>query len=61
MIAITTATPSAAPSWRATEFIAVAAAKLSPGAEATAAALRFGNRMPAPRPRKTMPGSQTPR
>ena len=35
MIATTTATPSAAPTWRATEFRPVAVAKLSPGAEAT--------------------------
>ena len=36
MIATITATPSAAPTWRATEFRPVAVAKLSPGADATA-------------------------
>jgi len=52
MIATTIATPSAAPTWRATEFIPVAAAKLSPGAEATAVPLRLGNSVPAPRSRR---------
>ena len=60
MIATTIATPSAAPTWRATELRPVAVAKLSPGAEATAAPLRFGNVMPAPMPSRTMPGSHSP-
>ena len=60
MIATTTATPSAAPIWRATEFIPVAVAKLPPGAEATAAPLRFGNSVPAPIPSRIMPGSHWP-
>ena len=46
MIATTIATPSAAPTWRATEFRPVAVPKLSPGADATAAPLRFGNVAP---------------
>ena len=58
-IAMTSATPSAAPTWRATELSPVAVAKSSPGAEATAAALRFGNSVPAPRPRRTIPGSHS--
>ena len=61
MIATTTATPSAAPTWRATEFSPVAVAKLPPGAEATAAPLRFGNSVPAPIPSITIPGSHSPR
>src|SRR5579863_7835654 len=60
MIATTTATPSAAPTWRATEFIPVAVAKLPSGAEATAVPARFGNVMPAPIPSSTMPGSHWP-
>ena len=60
MIAMTTATPSAAPTCRATEFIPVAVAKLSPGADATAAPLRFGNSVPAPIPSSTIPGSHSP-
>src|SRR6516162_5267859 len=60
MIAITIATPSAAPTWRATEFIPVAVAKLSPGAEATAVPDRTGNSVPAPIPSSTIPGSHWP-
>ena len=59
MIATTSATPTAAPTCRATELRPVAVAKLSPGAEATAAPLRLGNSVPAPTPRKTMPGSHS--
>ena len=59
MIATTIATPSAAPSWRATEFRPVAVAKLSPGADATAAPLRLGNSVPAPTPSSTIPGSHS--
>ena len=55
------ATPSAAPTWRATEFRPVAVAKLSPGAEATATPLRLGNSVPAPMPSSTIPGSHSPR
>ncbi len=61
MIATTSATPSAAPTCRATEFRPVAVAKLSPGAEATAAPLRLGNSVPAPMPSSTIPGSHSPR
>ena len=61
MIATITATPSAAPTWRETEFSPVAVAKLSPGAEATATPERLGNRMPAPIPSSTIPGSHSPR
>ena len=46
MIATTIATPSAAPTWRATELSADAVAKLSPGAAATAAPVRFGEAHP---------------
>ena len=61
MIAITSATPSAAPTCRATEFSPVAVAKSSPGADATAAPARLGNNVPAPTPsRMTMPGSHSP-
>ena len=60
MIATTTATPIAAPTARATEFIPVAVAKPRPGAEATAVPVRFGNVMPAPIPSSTMPGSHAP-
>src|ERR1700733_8493076 len=59
MIATTIATPSAAPTCRETEFRPVAVAKLSPGADATAAAVRFGNSVPAPTPRITIPGNHT--
>ena len=55
VIAMTRATPRAAPTGWATEFSPVAVAKSSPGAEATAAALRFGNVVPAPSPSRTMP------
>ena len=60
MTATTIATPSAAPIWRATEFIPVAVAKLPSGAEPTAVPLRFGNSVPAPIPSKTIPGSHSP-
>src|SRR5215467_12934447 len=60
MIVTTTATPTAAPIWRATAFIPVAVAKLLPGTEATAAPLRLGNSVPAPIPSSTMPGSHSP-
>ncbi len=59
MIATTSATPSAAPTCRDTEFSPVAVAKLSPGAEATAAPLRLGNSVPAPIPSSTIPGSHS--
>ena len=59
-IATTSATPSAAPTWRATEFRPVAVAYSAPGAEAIAAAVRFGSSVPAPSPRSTMPGSHSP-
>ena len=59
IIATTIATPRAAPTWRATEFRPVAVPKLSPGAEATAAPLRFGNVAPAPTPRISIPGSHS--
>ena len=59
MIAMTIATPSAAPTWRATELRPVAVPKLSPGADATAAPLRLGNVAPAPTPRISMPGSHS--
>ncbi len=61
MIATTSATPNAAPTWRETEFSPVAVPKLSPGADATAAPLRFGNSVPAPIPSSTIPGSHSPR
>ena len=60
-MAIRIATPSAAPTWRATEFSDVAIAKRGPGTEPTAAPLSVGKLRPAPTPRISMPGSQPPR
>ena len=61
MIAIRIATPSAAPTCRATEFNEVATAKRGPGTEPTAAPLSVGKVSPAPTPRITIPGSHPPR
>ena len=55
-IATTIATPSAAPTWRATEFRPVAVAKLSPGAAAIAAPLTFGEQHPGADAEQHHPG-----
>jgi hypothetical protein len=56
-----TATPIAAPICRATPVMAVAVAKRSPGASATATLLIAGNEMPAPMPATMVAGNQPPK